>query len=780
MAYILGRQNNRSLHLETALYAAANQLITYEQTETLLTSLQHSPINYWYAISTTNNHAASAIAQALLPAALEQSDDTFSQIFIRAGLAPGSRMLDRGPDLGHLLRPGTRVIDRLAYTGRLDLFIPAFKSLSYYYDTSTVDALQGSALDYAIRGGRLEVLRFLISQAVSLTVKNHEGYRSWWRWSDVADGNGTVHALTIAATQSDPELMQCILNTDPDRELAVEICSHALRAACKYKRKENAQILLLNFGYGVIDQLCVQVFFRESRAAIGLMDSCTDLDATSDIVSGSALHVASRHGDASVVTALLSRGARVDVAGSNIYRSPLQEAIRRRDVQIFWLLFEASSKLELEANHPSELLWSLAYSLQSHTSADDTKPYDDANEYEIAKILLRCGANVHHVPLWHDVSSLEFAMVTVSSRFTKLFLQHDTDTAPREKNAKLAKALRRAIRYKLTGIRANNEENIKALLEAGASPLVQVGEDFDIREEAQILLRHACLDSHVADILAEYIHSSYLKSCCICGISRAASDNDLQLLKRLLETETDYDLNEPCPDETELDSSFDCEIWDGDPLGHAASNETFDMARLLVAHGADIDSSDPASVLESAAGCGNLHIVQWALSQGASADISSASEGMTPLQSASWNGHLAVVKVLLESKANIEAQGDRGPALCCATKGAHIDIVRLLLQSGADIEATDRYSPTALGIASERGYFDIALLLLEHGANVEGCEKRPTPLELAAENGRLDIVQLLLNAGAGAKRSNALERAREQGHMAVYGLLREQTFDPDV
>ena len=111
-------------------------------------------------------------------------------------------------------------------------------------------------------------------------------------------------------------------------------------------------------------------------------------------------------------------------------------------------------------------------------------------------------------------------------------------------------------------------------------------------------------------------------------------------------------------------------------------------------------------------------------------------------------GSLEVVKMLIESGADVNARYDEGwkftPLMFAAEMG-DVEIVRLLLESGADVNAKDLYEVTALMWAEN---FEVATLLIEAGADVEAknCQGR-TALMYAVESGHLDVAKIILKVG---------------------------------
>jgi ankyrin repeat protein len=159
----------------------------------------------------------------------------------------------------------------------------------------------------------------------------------------------------------------------------------------------------------------------------------------------------------------------------------------------------------------------------------------------------------------------------------------------------------------------------------------------------------------------------------------------------------------------------------------------------------------------------------------------------TALQMAAKGGHERVVKLLLEYKADINSKGEHGEtALHKAVAGGHLEVVQLLLDYKADVNVNSRYKGTALHEAAEGGHLEVVQLLLDHKADVNvKSELGWTALYKAAEEGHLEVVQLLLDHKADVNVKSkygetALYKAAEGGHLEVVQLLLDHKADVNV
>jgi hypothetical protein len=89
------------------------------------------------------------------------------------------------------------------------------------------------------------------------------------------------------------------------------------------------------------------------------------------------------------------------------------------------------------------------------------------------------------------------------------------------------------------------------------------------------------------------------------------------------------------------------------------------------------------------------------------------------LQVASYEGHKAIAKLLIENGADVNAQGGHyGNALQTASYKGHEAIVKLLIEHGADVNAQGGHYGNALDVALFWGGKAVAKLLIENGADV--------------------------------------------------------------
>jgi cytohesin len=184
------------------------------------------------------------------------------------------------------------------------------------------------------------------------------------------------------------------------------------------------------------------------------------------------------------------------------------------------------------------------------------------------------------------------------------------------------------------------------------------------------------------------------------------------------------------------------------PLGVASKKGHFEVARLLLEHGADTETRNNAGFSPLGwASIRHLEVVQVLLEHHADVNSSDKRFCRTALRWASYCGQVEIARVLLANGADANAkEWDDQTALHEARTDG---VARVLLDYGADPNARDDSDRTPLHHAMKYWRAEAAQILLDKGvdANARDSENQ-TPLHVASKRGHLDGVRLLLQHGA--------------------------------
>lgn len=246
----------------------------------------------------------------------------------------------------------------------------------------------------------------------------------------------------------------------------------------------------------------------------------------------------------------------------------------------------------------------------------------------------------------------------------------------------------------------------------------------------------------------------------------------------------------------------------------AVKQQDFKRLVELIAAGADVNESEEDTVLSTAAEFGRADMVRELLKAGADPNFGGI---WVPLCAAVRGKNPEVVKLLIDAKADVDAQEEEGStALMLAAFMGNLEMVKMLVAAGADPKMQDEDGETAivsgrkwpevveflkpLSAADDLDYIekekqpvtvdvedflkavnsgDLLQVkeLMSRGAPVNGKNKSgETALHVAAEAGHKEIVDLLLKAGATVDAKNDCKRtplalAANNGHAAVAELL---------
>jgi ankyrin repeat protein len=231
-------------------------------------------------------------------------------------------------------------------------------------------------------------------------------------------------------------------------------------------------------------------------------------------------------------------------------------------------------------------------------------------------------------------------------------------------------------------------------------------------------------------------------------------------------------------------------------LHYVVHEKKIEVARLLLAHGADInarpDSATPPHIASLQRHVerpvdGSLEELEEIESSRQISDTDVSSEDLigrcmyykkesdfTPLHIAVSKGYLDMCQMLLEHKADVRAHDNSGNTpLHLAVSDDHLEIARILLKYNAEVNSRNEDGSTPLLMASSNGNIEISRLLLSHDGDAFVHDNEGnTPLHLAAVGGHLEVTRSLLKLKADVnvlnnERLTPLQRAFE-GHRKRY------------
>ncbi len=173
-----------------------------------------------------------------------------------------------------------------------------------------------------------------------------------------------------------------------------------------------------------------------------------------------------------------------------------------------------------------------------------------------------------------------------------------------------------------------------------------------------------------------------------------------------------------------------------------------DIARLLIAAGADIDARDP--------------------------------DGYSVLLSATYSCNFALANLLLEQGADIETDGDMTLLITAVVSCGDAEFIRELIRAGAEVNEGVSWAPSPLTVAIRNRDSHTIRVLLDEGANTDGLEE--ALVVGVAGTGDLELLQELVADGMridirDADGMTPLIQAASERQLDVVRWLLEQAGD---
>jgi len=283
----------------------------------------------------------------------------------------------------------------------------------------------------------------------------------------------------------------------------------------------------------------------------------------------------------------------------------------------------------------------------------------------------------------------------------------------------------------------------------------------------------------------------------------AVAQEDLSLVKLLLEHDADPDIEVPFIGVAAIDRAIQLESTDiltalidhgaavdkpnrsgTTPLIFAMRMERLDVMKILIDAGADVNHrlNSGWTMLLQAVDCnpdrgnGTGEIVKFLIEAGADVNLALES-GTTPVALAVTHNHLPELKLLLAAGAdpNIKNNNNGWTPIHWAVNDKKeqphdaSEMVQLLIDAGARLDAQTNSGTTPVKLAVTNNRLNELHILLNANADIDTANSDGwTPLLDAADENKIEMVKLLIKAGAD------VNYVRKSGWGAIHRLVNSQ------
>nr|XP_024220186.1 ankyrin-3-like [Halyomorpha halys] len=213
------------------------------------------------------------------------------------------------------------------------------------------------------------------------------------------------------------------------------------------------------------------------------------------------------------------------------------------------------------------------------------------------------------------------------------------------------------------------------------------------------------------------------------------------------------------------------------PLHYATYSGNYEIAELLIKHGARID------LLSNETYGMKLPFVELKQFSRLFRNNGKNSKGFTALAIAIWKKNNRLITFLIDKKSPLNLEGLEWPPLHMAVWSGEVRAMRGLLEAGADVDVQDNIGWTSLHKAVLKNTVEGVDFLIRLGAQLDAKDQYGrTPLHLAAAFGMPEIAKFLIGSSADANEVdtvsfNALLWAVAGGHPYFLRLTIDSVSD---